>query len=291
MPRAAAPRPAVAALRLATALGALAAVVAVLHAAGGALPAPPWTDPGGWSAWAAGDPLAAAFGVVRVAALAAAWWVLGTTVLALAARALRWRTVLALTDRLVVPALRRSVQGALGVGLVAATLAGPVRPVAADPWPAPAAATAVAGEGSAVELTVAAVAAEAPAAAPGSATLRRLAAAPASSGTATLRLLPPGPAEEHAGGGTAHLRRLEAGPAASRPEAAEATHRVGSGEHFWSIAADVVRDALGRPGDEVEVGRYWDALLAANRDRLADPANPDLVFPGQALRLPPVVAG
>jgi nucleoid-associated protein YgaU len=35
------------------------------------------------------------------------------------------------------------------------------------------------------------------------------------------------------------------------------------------------------------VGRYWRRLIDANRDRLVDPGNPDLLLPGQELVLPP----
>jgi nucleoid-associated protein YgaU len=49
----------------------------------------------------------------------------------------------------------------------------------------------------------------------------------------------------------------------------------------------VVADSLGRPGSEREVARYWVVLVEANRDRLVDPTNPDLIYPNQVLRLPP----
>jgi nucleoid-associated protein YgaU len=37
---------------------------------------------------------------------------------------------------------------------------------------------------------------------------------------------------------------------------------------------------------EREVARYWRRLVEANRDRLVDPGNPDLLRPGQTLTLP-----
>jgi nucleoid-associated protein YgaU len=64
---------------------------------------------------------------------------------------------------------------------------------------------------------------------------------------------------------------------------------VALGDHLWSIAAEAVHDA-GAPDDERAVLDYWTALIDANRDRLADPENPDLLFPGQVLVLPPVAA-
>ena len=38
--------------------------------------------------------------------------------------------------------------------------------------------------------------------------------------------------------------------------------------------------------DGREVTTYWRALIEANRDRLVDPSNPDLLYPDQVLRLP-----
>jgi hypothetical protein len=35
------------------------------------------------------------------------------------------------------------------------------------------------------------------------------------------------------------------------------------------------------------VVRYWRRLIDTNRDRLRDPSNPSLVYPGQVIELPP----
>jgi nucleoid-associated protein YgaU len=52
---------------------------------------------------------------------------------------------------------------------------------------------------------------------------------------------------------------------------------VRPGDSFWSIAEDEA---------EGDVASYWRALIDANRDRLVDPGNPDLLYPEQVLRLP-----
>lgn len=65
------------------------------------------------------------------------------------------------------------------------------------------------------------------------------------------------------------------------------TWTVGPGDSFWSIAEEVVGDALGRPPADADVEPYWRTLVAANRDRLVSP-NPDLVVPGQVFVLPPL---
>ena len=54
--------------------------------------------------------------------------------------------------------------------------------------------------------------------------------------------------------------------------------RGAPGDSFWSIAVDEAASATS--------SRYWRALIDANRDRLVDPSNPDLLYPDQVLRLP-----
>ena len=64
---------------------------------------------------------------------------------------------------------------------------------------------------------------------------------------------------------------------------------VSRGESFWSIAAEHLEDELSRRDlSDEEVAEYWQVLVEANADRLVDPGNPDLIFPGQELILPPV---
>ena len=63
---------------------------------------------------------------------------------------------------------------------------------------------------------------------------------------------------------------------------------VEAGDSFWGVAVETLRDrAGGGVPDEASVERYWRSLVAANRERMADPANPDLLIPGQELVLPP----
>jgi hypothetical protein len=63
---------------------------------------------------------------------------------------------------------------------------------------------------------------------------------------------------------------------------------VAPGESFWSIAEEALTDARGgAPPDQQEVARYWEQLVAANRDRLVAPGNPDLLVVGQVIHVPP----
>jgi nucleoid-associated protein YgaU len=55
-----------------------------------------------------------------------------------------------------------------------------------------------------------------------------------------------------------------------------------AGESFWTIAEQVVTErAL-----PVPVASYWRLLVEANRDRLVDRTDPNLIHPGQELVLP-----
>lgn len=61
---------------------------------------------------------------------------------------------------------------------------------------------------------------------------------------------------------------------------------VESGDHFWSIAETALADAWGRRPTDEEIHLYWKQVVDANRDRLAPPGDPDLIYPGQVFQLP-----
>jgi nucleoid-associated protein YgaU len=69
-------------------------------------------------------------------------------------------------------------------------------------------------------------------------------------------------------------------------EVVPTTWTVAAGEHFWSIAEAVVGRRTDRTPTTSEVARYWAELIEVNRPLLPDPSNPDLLYPGIALRLP-----
>ena len=69
--------------------------------------------------------------------------------------------------------------------------------------------------------------------------------------------------------------------------AAGDTWQVRTGESFWSIAEETLEDAWGTQDlTDEEIVSYWEPLIEANKDRLVDPGNPDLILPDQELVLP-----
>lgn len=157
--------------------------------------------------------------------------------------------------------------GATALGLALRLARAPRLSAAADRLTVPVVRRMLAGVGMAtVGLTTAAAAQAPPAQSP---------AVAAAEDTITMRRLPPAdqapaPAPVQA----------EPVPTGGSP------WTVRSGECFWSIADQVLHRAWGRSPTEPEIVPYWTRLIAANRAALADPANPDLVYPGQTFTVP-----
>ena len=79
---------------------------------------------------------------------------------------------------------------------------------------------------------------------------------------------------------------------AAAPADDEPTGRAGGewvvrpGDHLWSIAEEVLAERDGTAPSDADVRELWVRLIDANRDRLVDPEDPDLIVPGQRLVLP-----
>src|SRR5919106_1382974 len=73
----------------------------------------------------------------------------------------------------------------------------------------------------------------------------------------------------------------------SAPTSAAGGVVVERGDDLWSLAAEQLRAQLGRSTSVEEVADYWRALVAANEGRLAS-GDPDLIYPGERLTVPPV---
>lgn len=246
--------------------------IAALQATAPVLPAPALAHPSTWPAWADGrEPLTVAFGVVRVLALGAAWYGLGALVVGVAVRLVPAGGLAAAADRLTVPPLRRVVAATVGVSLSTGFLG----PAAARATVAP---TVVDGPGSATTPATTTTATTT------ATTTTTSTAVAGDAATVTMHLLAP-----------ADGRPPTASPAPSPAPAAPAgtgarTWTVQPGQCFWSIADGVLGEAWGRRPTSAEIVPYWQRLIDVNRPALADPANPDLIFPGQQFTLPEVGA-
>ena len=231
----------------------VAVTLAMLRAGSGSLAAPPLSRPAAWGDWLAGrDPVIAAVALVRVIALLAACYLLAASVVGLALRVVGADGLVALADRLTVPALRRLLAATAGL-----TLATGISPALAFASRSPVP-TAVA-----IDTTTTTIA-DGPAP------------------TLTMRLLGPdaAPVPEAVPPPVAAPASVPAGD----------SWTVRPGECFWSIAADVLERAWSRPPSDAEIVPYWRTLIEENRSRLGDRDNADLIFPGQVFTLPPLPA-
>ena len=64
-------------------------------------------------------------------------------------------------------------------------------------------------------------------------------------------------------------------------------HRVAPGDNLWTIAADRLATHLARVPTEAEVARYWAVVVEVNGPHVRS-GDPDLVFPGELVTLPPL---
>ena len=231
---------------------ALVATIFVLGRLGaGQLSTPPLLDRSELQLWLDDrDAVVAAFALIRLIGLGLAWYLLVVTVLGLAARLSRIPGLVRLADLATLPAVRKILGGVAGVGLTASAAS----LMAADLFPDQAAR----GGGAAVLADNEVV-------------LERL----PEGDDVILRRLPD--LQE----GTSTLDVEEAPAAEPAP-----TWTAGPGDHLWHIAEATLTESWGRAPSDGEVAPYWTGLVEANRDVLVDPANPDLIHPGQTFRLP-----
>jgi LysM repeat protein len=80
---------------------------------------------------------------------------------------------------------------------------------------------------------------------------------------------------------------VDATPSAEVPAASETEVVVERGDNLWTISEDRIESELGREAGDPEVAPYWQTVVDANQDRYVQPGNPNLIYPGQVLVLPP----
>ncbi|HMG25443.1 MAG TPA: hypothetical protein VKH36_01370 [Acidimicrobiia bacterium] len=201
---------------------------------------------------------------LRLAALVAAWWLLGSTLLYIGARVARLHSAAHALGWATLPAVRRWADRAAAVSIVAASALGAARPAGADPPPATTTPAPVVVD---VDHRDRATLPDLPP--PTTEPLPRATVPPVVPVVPVVPVTPP--------------------PTAPAPRP-EATHTVTAGEHLWSIAAATVAARTGRSAETLspaEVAPYWGRVVEDNRDRLRS-GNPSLVYPGEVLELPPL---
>lgn len=253
----------------------LASSALLLHALGsGLLAPPPILDRDALAHWLAErDALVVAFALVRVVGLALSVYLLAVTLLGLLARVSRVPALVAAVDVATIPPARPVLAALAGVSLTASA------------------------------STLAATYVLGPGASPGVVPLDR---APPATVTVPADVdRPPGeePSPEEVpadaggevGAAAAAEQEDEAPPGGGARADGPVDVGAGSGpgrwvvapgDHLWSVAETTLARAWGWPPTDAEIDPYWREVVEANRARLLDPANPDLVRPGQALTVP-----
>lgn len=126
-------RPLTEVVQLAAWTGALALVVRVLHSSGGSLrvPSDSWDSAGAWLRGA--TPVELAGALLRLGAIAAAWYLLGVTVLAVVAYRAGWQGLARAAARITPAVVQRIAVRGGGVGLAIGTLVSSGLPAATGP--------------------------------------------------------------------------------------------------------------------------------------------------------------
>lgn len=270
--RSADPRPGHRIASLALLLGAELAAVATLHRLGAVDGlAGPGTDPGGWLGSASPEEVVA--GALRVVALACAWWLLASTVLYLVARVARVPAAARTMGRATLPAVRRWVDRAVAASVLASTAvtAGGSAAIAGSEPPPP-------------STTAPAVVVDADRRLPPDETRP----VPEVRGGRAVESLPGPPTNAPS---APVPPSVPVGPALPAAPPAPGRHVVATGESLWTIAAAHLAGLSGRDraalGDH-EIAPYWARVVDVNRGALRS-GNPDLIYPGEVLELPPPV--
>lgn len=234
------------------------AAIALRIGADGVLAAPPLGSAAELSEWIDDhSPQETTMALVRLLAECAVWYLLARSALLLAAAAVRRETYLRAFETVVPRFVQRVLDIGVGAGIVATTLS------------------------PAVDLAGAAEAPPTEVGPSGTATMRPVTEAPPTTATARPLVSPTLPDPPITTDGTA--------PPSEVPAIVPAgTVDVSAGDSFWVLAEETLASAWGRPPTDVEIDPYWRVFVDANRHRLIDPADPDLLVPGQVLEIPEV---
>jgi nucleoid-associated protein YgaU len=229
--------------------------MATLHRIGrGALAAPPIGSAAELAGWVTDrEPAVLAVVLVRLLALSVGYHLLVTTALVVIGRVIRAPRLVLWADAMTLPVFRSTAARLAGLAISASTTVGGALPSA-----------------GAVPAPTASISAPAP--------------PPAGIGHPFIeRVVIPPSAPPATDGTTATLRPVlpESVPPA---EPAPTVHLVVPGDHLWAIAERVLGEAIGWTPTDAEVYPFWREVIVANPDLV----DPDLIFPGQVVLVPPV---
>ena len=232
----------------------------------GSLAAPP-LSPDRWGDWSRSrDAATITFALVRGALVIATWYLLAVSLLTVVGRLSGRQGVDRMIELTTTAPIRRLLGSALGVGLTASASALALLPSLRATNPAPVSAEARPISASPVETVVI-----------------RASGDPRPTPTVTVA---PDPSADDAA--TATMTVVEGDPPPVRRDEAPSTWTAAPGDHFWHMSVSALAIAWGRPPTDSEVERYWLQLIEVNRERLVDPDDADLIFPGQRFELPAI---
>jgi LysM repeat protein len=232
----------------------------------------PWSSLREWLTGAQPEEVVVA--TIRMVALAIAWWLLASTVVYLVASASGAPRLARTVACGTLPLARRWTHRALTASVVAGAALG-IRPVAAAPPPS----TGPSASPAAIVIEI-----DHRDRAHG---VTPTTVMPGRSGRAggleSAPVVPSPPSPESS------TTELVPAPA-PEPGAIVATYVVAGGDSLWSIAASHLAQLTSRSAadhDDPETAVYWSLVVETNRARLAS-GDPNLIFPGEVLDLPPV---
>jgi hypothetical protein len=224
----------------------------------------PGADPPAWRLWLASTPPQdAVAAVLRLIATGTAWWLLATTGLYLAARLTRVPAMVRALEWTTPRAVRRLIDRAVALSVIA-SLAGGTAAFAAGGNP-PAPVVAVAGRQPGTLLL------------PGT----ELGTQPQPSPEPLPVPVPPA-ASVPPVAPIPESSALREGAASPGPPD---RYTVQRGDNLWTIAANHLADS-GITRSNGRIAHYWKELIQENRRGLRS-GNPDLIFPGETVTLPP----
>jgi hypothetical protein len=221
----------------------------------------PGASPSAWALWLASTPPQdAVAAVLRLVATIAAWWLLAGTALYLAARLARIPGMVRALEWTTPRAVRRLIDRAVALSVIA-SLAGGTAALAGGSGP-PSPVVAFVGSRPGVLLP--------PGTGPGAQTQRSPSPEPLPVPIPQVAPIP--------GGSTPRE--------GAAPPGGLGHHTVQRGDNLWTIAARHLADTGDITRSNGRIAPYWRELIQENRSGLRS-GNPDLIFPGEIVALPP----